>query len=687
MKRRWLISTGVYAALLGIWVGFWGQVFLSSDSLHYYAMAEAWFTTRFRAMQAEEYLETRMPHRRLFRIIGIRGEPVFFYPPGMAIVLWPGLRLGDRLFTSATLAGWSLAPYPIGRVLGAVMEILLLTLVAMLCLEDLITRWGAVPPGAARWGTVAAFLGTPWMYYATRDVLFSHAAELALWIVGLWAMGRADAQTRRPSLWGWLTGWAWGCTVAIRYAMGPAVGLLLGVRILRWIRERRGGTAVLWSLGCVAGMLPWMAYVLWYQATFMESIGTTGYPGRLFVWHYPWTTAIAWIAFRFWAIWLHPMRGFGWWHPLLWLAVSGWMKLRPAARQDLIAGMLGLSIPLWIYHDWWGGVSFGQRLLMGIIPWIALGVAVSLHAHRHASGPFGRRMIRSIGVCATVWNVILALGFTGGAWQGYADNRLGQRYTVTHLWRRMLTEPREIQSHLWAATWTSPGHIRRWWFPPKVVQYPPMDGVPSETATRQTWRLVTRHRSRETVRWIVQVFSAPPYRFPDRWVLTVWSRPVQVKPGITFWQIRVGYPSPFLEIRRGDTPLEIRDKTQHLTPLLTHPSWDRGRVRAMLVHLPHRDTEVFNLRPHPPCRPRDALMCQRFFVAHGVLPLPRWFVPPGSRVLAFAWPFGRPPWYQGERQFPIGGLKPVLFAPMRITLAWFRGHVVLCREPVPAPVP
>ncbi|MCS7313603.1 MAG: hypothetical protein NZ742_11940, partial [Acidobacteria bacterium] len=380
MVRRLLTAAVVYTLGWLAAVGLWGNVFLSSDAIHYYAAAEAWYVHRWQDWTAGEYLQSVEPFRYLFRVEPTTGRPISFYPPGMALVLWPGMALGDAVFRKTTLAGWLHAPYPLGRILGAWVILGGLTLLAMVVLEALLTAWTGVHSGQARWAVLLTFWGTPWLYYASRAPLFSHATEVALLILGLGGIRMAESsRSAVQTLGGLLSGLAWGTAIATRYALLPWVALVTLAAVVGIGRTRREA-AVRWTLWGLVGMAPWVAFLLGYQATWMEHIGATGYSPRLFVWNYPWPDALRWVGFRAWALWLHPVRGFAIWHPLILVALLGWVRISGLSRHLALASTAGLLGIMLTYHDWWAGVSCGQRLLMGLVPWIPFGVARFLEA-------------------------------------------------------------------------------------------------------------------------------------------------------------------------------------------------------------------------------------------------------------------------------------------------------------------
>lgn len=712
MVRRLLTSAVVYTLGWLVAVGLWGDVFLNSDAIHYYAAAEAWYVHRWQDWTAEEYLQSVEPFRYLFRVEPTTGQPTSFYPPGMAIVLWPGMALGDAGFRRVTLAGWAYVPYPLGRVLGAWAVLGSLTIWAMVVLEILVTAWAGVRPGRARWAILLTFWGTPWLYYASRAPLFSHAAEVALLILGLGGIRMAESsRSAWQRLGGVVSGLAWGAAVATRYALLLWV-VPASLATVVGIGRARRAAATRWALWGLVGVAPWAAFLLGYQATWMEHIGATGYSPRLFVWNYPWPEALRWIGFRAWALWLHPVRGFAVWHPIVLAALLGWTRIsglsRPLALTSTV-GLLGITLT---YHDWWAGVSCGQRLLMGLVPWIPFGIARFLETPMTDPMFPPRRSVQhwfrwAIAGGFTLWNVLLTVGFIAGAWRGYDDGRLGERFPFYHILHQMGRDITATARAFRQATWASLGHVRHWLRPPTVLSgpslhaerpplgfiTPPRSDAPAAGPVHpppwvQWWTWSVQVPADGTVRWVVQIYTGPPYRFPSNWFITAVSDPVPVLAGSETWRLRIGYPSPFVALWRGTTPIPVRRHYESLSRLLLSESLDSARIFLIQHFYPSGSTAtrwhpmmtVWDLRPTPPWRPREALRCIESYVDTQALPIPKVVLRPDVPVLAYARPFSGPPWFQGVRTFRTLDPVPVLFRPMPVAAGPYRGYVILCQE-------
>ncbi|MDW7983711.1 MAG: hypothetical protein RMK16_03350 [Acidobacteriota bacterium] len=204
----------------------------------------------------------------------------------------------------------------------------------------------------------------------------------------------------------------------------------------------------------------------------------------------------------------------------------------------------------------------------------------------------------------------------------------------------------------------------------------------------QTWTWSVQVPADGTVHWVIQVYTGPPYRFPSDWLITAVSDPIPVLAGSETWRLRVGYPSPFVELWRGRTLIPVRRHYESLSRLLLSENLDHARIYLIQHFQPSGPTAsrwrpmmtVWDLRPAPPWRPREALRCIESYVDTQALPLPRVVLRPDVPVLAYARPLGGRPWFQGVRTFRTFDPVPVLFSPMQVAAGPYRGHVILCQE-------
>ncbi len=657
----------IYFTLLALSFGFWGMFRLQGDAVLYYASIEAFHVDHFKNLSAVEYLDAVEPHRMMFKIIPWRWHPAIIYPPGMALASQPGLYLGDLVGKTLSHAGSIRFPHRIGRLFGILLWHLGLTFLTLLTLHQLLVSALNLNHRHALIAVVSVFLGTPWWFYATRQILYSHALELSALIFGLagWWLGTRTPQASNR-WWGLLSGIAWGLAVATRYA---AVGWVLPVFLLGCYRAFKNRT-VRWVLYTLVGSLPFAFFILWYHACFYRSPLQTGYASILFAWSYPLKDALRMILFRSWAVWFHPVRGFALWHPIIFLAGIGLLALPAQHRRWMITSTAGLWLLLIVYTDWWAGVSCGQRLLLDLAPALAFGVA-SLIQRRSP------RTFLFLGL-AVAWNLLLTLGFTAGAWQGYNDGRLGERYPFYHILNRIVREPTATLKALQQRTWNSPDHPRHWvgykLIPARADDYltPVSDG--------SAWWIsgFDRVSQESQARLVITIDPMPRAPYPAGWLLTAVSDPVHRIPGLHRWRIRVGYPSPFIQILYDNTPIPIRFHTENLHRLLL-PNSPRGvRVEVVLHDEPHRTMKIYRFRlplPSPLAAPLSCHSTQfSYFVNHHT----PWTAPSDGRLLVWAWPALEPPWFQGVRIVHPGETIPIPFRPLQIARQAYVGKIVFC---------
>lgn len=670
--RPLLWSAVGYGFLLAGSFYFWGMVRLEGDGVLYYALIENFYSTRFERVTAEEYLDQVEPHRMMYKIIPWRWHPAIIYPPGMAVGSLPGIYLGDRLGSTMSLAGSIRYPHRIGRVFGILLWHLGLTWLALVLLHQVIVETLKTGHKIAFLAVTLVFLGTPWWFYATRQILYSHALEVAMIAIGLagWWWGIHTNRLAGRFL-GLLSGICWGLAVATRYS---AVGWVIPFFLIgSFVALKR--RVYTWPIYSIVGGLPFLFLLLWYHARFYTSLLETGYASILFVWSYPLKQALSMVLFRSWAVWLHPVRGMLVWHPIAIPALIGLFRLPKVHRIWGLATTLGLWLLLIVYTDWWAGVSCGQRLLLDVTPALLFGLSAFLIRYRK-SGLW-------IAMTCLLWNVVLTLGFTAGAWRGYNDGRLGERYPFYHIFTRIASEPSGVFHALMMRTWRSPDHPRFWM---GYKRTPARQEDYLSPLNRDSSVIVSGFiRTPEPARYhlIITIRNNPRLTHPDGWLMTAVTEPVEVIPGLHRWDVSIGYPSPFLVVSLDRVNLPLRFHTENLHQLLLSGSAGGPRIEISLLDEKNRQLTVYHYRVSLPTPLSQSLMCQR--VGHSYFSTrPRtWTAPANGRVLVWAWPYLEPPWYQGIRHVREGETLPVPFRPLQIARQAYVGDIVICFEKYP----
>lgn len=269
---------------------------------------------------------------------------------------------------------------------------------------------------------LAAALATPAWSTLSRG-LWSHDWLVVLTAAAVWLLLRSEIRGRpAPAL---LLGTfaAWSC-----FVRPTGVLVLAGVGVLTLLRSRRAAlryavAALFWALifgfslqATYGTVLP--RYVTghalatggWALAEALA--GTLVSPSRGLLVFCPWIVWIAWLLGRY----RHTLRPQGW--VALAAAIVGAQWLVVAASPK-----------------WWGGHSYGPRLMSDVLPWLLLVAVLALDARRRAVGTAGGRLENAIGVAAVL---VAALLHAPGAlsWRVYEWNglRADVNQEVGRLW-------------------------------------------------------------------------------------------------------------------------------------------------------------------------------------------------------------------------------------------------------------
>ena len=226
---------------------------------------------------------------------------------------------------------------------------------------------------------------------ATATVYAVATPTWAITSQGLW--GRAPAQfcmavalyaLLRPSPGAAAVGLA-GFAVALAVACRPPAALLAFAVAAYVLRERRLGAWPLLALGGAVGIAV-LGYNLW---TFGSPQGGYAQINRT---HAQWhgvvvgTWSAAGLPGRFLGLLLSPSRGLFVYSPVLVAAFLGLARAARIGREPflryLAAGVAGTLLMMSAYTVWWGGRSFGPRLLADVLPAMVLGLVPSWPAIR-----------------------------------------------------------------------------------------------------------------------------------------------------------------------------------------------------------------------------------------------------------------------------------------------------------------
>lgn len=245
----------------------------------------------------------------------------------------------------------------------------------------------------------------------SSQALWQHGpGQLAL-VGGLYALARA----RTEPAWAAAAGFPLALAVVVR----PTNLLLaLPIGLFAWLSHRQAR----WAL-CL-GAAPPVLFQLWYNAAYFAEPLRTQFP-VLGVWQAPFWEGLAGIL-------ASPGRGLFVYSPVLLLAFVGLaLAWRPGGEPLLrwLGGGAVAAILLYAnYRDWWGGWSYGPRLLADLSPALAFLLLPALERC------WPVRSARVMLIALAVWSVAAhGVGLTQRApyWHAAVD---GGRM-VEHLWR------------------------------------------------------------------------------------------------------------------------------------------------------------------------------------------------------------------------------------------------------------
>lgn len=378
-----------------------------------------------------------------------------FYWIGAALDRLPFFRINDAHFIG--IQGVPLA-YSLAIMAGVNLYALLAVGMGYRIARRLARPW------AAAIVAIAAYLGTPLLFYTTVEPLTSHiggtfAATLFVWL-SLRARDRLGSETQfqanrdvliarvRTKTWFlWLlVGLAAGLTALCRWQVA-LIALPVGTELL--LRRRWRETL---ALGLGFALLAWIIPYSWWQM-----FGS------------PWVIPAAardqseflLRPIHTWRVLFHPIAGLFPWSPVTALAVLG---LIPLARRDWKLALVGAAMFIsqalisGAVRDWWAGISFGMRRMVELYPLYVLGLAAlfgaaARHRRLHA-------LALSLTILLTVYGVALVLAHLNFTWtnpQGLARDLpwVELRYTFSreHWW---LMWP-VMKDHVGVWAWSKPG--------------------------------------------------------------------------------------------------------------------------------------------------------------------------------------------------------------------------------------
>ncbi len=371
-----------------------GQL-LGSDGIYYYSYLPT--------LLIDHDLQFTNQYASLRRIITDAGDQLARpirntnkYAIGSAILWMPFFLIGHLLAILFNAAGYSIALDGIGYIYQAPTMIgsILYGFAGVLLIYRSCSRFFSKSSSAS--AAILIWLATNIIYYMIAEPSMSHACSffaVALFL-GLWLQYRP-----LPSLRQWIfLGMTGGLVALVRLpdATWLALPFLDALWAMRTDIKNHLGRQLTGFLSFGAAVLiifiPQMA--VWY---FLTGTGTN-YPhsGGYFRWFSP---EIFNVLFSF-------RHGLYLWHPVLLLATAGLVLLYRRDRSLPLFLALMFAAQLYLigsWYGWWGGHSFGSRMLISSLPALALGLAALIDwASRRNALP-----VAGILACSLIlWNAL-----------------------------------------------------------------------------------------------------------------------------------------------------------------------------------------------------------------------------------------------------------------------------------------
>jgi hypothetical protein len=223
--------------------------------------------------------------------------------------------------------------------------------------------------------TIAFAFGTTAWSTASRG-LWGHAPSLLFLSIAVWLLVQAP---RRPALAGW-SGLPLGLAAATRPQDWLSVVVLGAVVALRYRRH-----LPLYLAMVAIPLVPTFGYLLW---TYGRPFSPYSSPQQLF------TAANMLEALA--GILVSPSRGLFVYSPILVVAVAGAVWRARSGRWTLLESAFAAIVVLHVlmlasFVNWWGGHSFGPRLMTDVLPYLMVFLAYGIEAVR-ALPPAPRRL-------------------------------------------------------------------------------------------------------------------------------------------------------------------------------------------------------------------------------------------------------------------------------------------------------
>jgi hypothetical protein len=296
-------------------------------------------------------------------VAGENGEATSRFPFGVALLWIPSLVVCRLVASAASWAGIAAdtSGFGAGYQTAANATTFVLAVAGLALLERHLRRSFSKP--LAAWTVLALWLATPLSFYSIANPSMSHGAAFFAATVFLLAW-LAARETPTDSRW-IMVGLAGGLMSLVRIQDG----VLMALPALDEVARRRSVRPLL-----LLGAGPLAAAVLqlsiWYRMLGSDLFSLADTLGGF---HHA--------ALHLGGVLFSARHGLFTWTPVLILAVCGWVLRMRRDRWLMTLFWLGLVLNAALNsyrNDWWGGDAFGQRRLLSLLPFFALGLAEAL---------------------------------------------------------------------------------------------------------------------------------------------------------------------------------------------------------------------------------------------------------------------------------------------------------------------